>query len=197
MTAGHKNNDISRRYARALFALAREANVLGPVGADLAALQKALDDSAELRSFINNAALRRDDQARALAAIAAKAQWAPLTQKFLGTLARNRRLAELPQIIAAVLAEIAAQRGEVTADVTVAQALDAAQEKAIIAALGKITGKDVKLHVTQDAGIVGGLIVKVGSQLIDGSVRSKLERLHRALKNQNTSQNQKKIREVA
>ena len=135
--------------------------------------------------------------AKALAALSQKAGWSGLTQKFLGTLAQNRRLAELPAIIEAVLAEAAAHRGELTAHVTVAEALAPAQKDQLVAALQKLTGKNVNIDVTQDAAIIGGLIVKVGSKLIDGSVRSKLERLHRVLKNQNASQGQKKIREVA
>jgi F-type H+-transporting ATPase subunit delta len=192
-----ESQDISRRYAHACFGLAREQNQLDVLSADLAGIANMLADSADLQRFIANKALSRDAQEKALAALGAKAKWSPLTQKFLGTLAQKRRLALLPQIIDAAVDEIAAHNGEITAHVTAAEALDAKQVEHIAAALKKVTGKTVKVSVKQDAEIMGGLIIKVGSQLIDSSVRSKLERLHRALKTQGSSKGQKKIREVA
>lgn len=197
MASQSESQDISRRYARACFALAREQNQLDAVSADLLGLQRMLHDSSDLNKFINNATLNRGDQEKALAALAAKAQWSPLTQKFLGTLAQNRRLNMLPATIDAVLGEIAEHKGEVTADVTAAHALDAAQVNSISAALTKALGKTVKVALKQDASIIGGLIIKVGSKLIDSSVQAKLERLHRALKNPNSSSDKTKIREVA
>lgn len=197
MAGSTENKDISRRYAHACFSLAREQGQLDAVAADLAGLSKMLGDSDDLCKFISNATLRRDDQVKALAALGAKAKWSPLTQKLLGTLAQKRRLPILQQVIDSVLDEIAASKGEITAHVTAAQPLDAKQVDRIAAALKKVTGKTVKVDVTQNAEIMGGLIIKVGSQLIDSSVRSKLERLHRALKSSNTSHAQKKIREVA
>ena len=197
MAGQTESQDISRRYARACFALAREQNQLEQVSADLLGLRKMLADSSDLQKFIINATLKRDDQMRALAALGARAQWAPLTQKFLGTLAQKRRLASLPGIIAAVLGEIANYKGEVTAEVTAAVGLDAAQVNGIAAALKKVLGKTVKVDLKQDADIMGGLIIKIGSKLIDSSVRAKLERLHRALKSSNTSKDKTKIREVA
>lgn len=197
MASATGNQDISRRYARACFALAREANQLDQVAADLTELQNMLGASGDLQKFISNATLHRDEQAKVMAALGAKAQWSPLTQKLLGTLAQKRRLAALPGIIAALLAEVAESKNEITAHVTAAQALDAKQVDGIAAALKKVTGKTVKVNVTEDAEIMGGLIIKLGSQLIDSSVRSKLERLHRALKSSNTSHGKKKIREVA
>jgi F-type H+-transporting ATPase subunit delta len=192
-----ESQDISRRYAHACFALAREQNQLEQISADLSALQALLVESADLQKFIGNATIRRDEQLKAIAAIGAKAKWSPLTQKFLGTLVQKRRLNMLPSIIEAVLGEIAASKGEITARVTAAQKLDAKQIDGIAAALKKITGKTVKVQVSEDVAIMGGLIINIGSQLIDSSVRSKLERLHRSLKSSNTSQGQKKIREVA
>jgi F-type H+-transporting ATPase subunit delta len=192
-----QNQDISRRYARACFSLAHEQNQLEAVSADLVSLQKMLGDSADLQRFISNATLKRSEQEKALAALGAKAQWSTITQKFLGTLVKNRRLNMLPSIINAVLGEIANHKGEVTADVTAAHALDAAQISNITAALSKMLGKTVKLALKQDPSILGGLIIKVGSRLIDSSVQAKLERLHRALKTPNTSRDKTKIREVA
>jgi F-type H+-transporting ATPase subunit delta len=192
-----ESGEISRRYAHACFALAREQNQLEPVAADLLGLQSMLAGSADLQKFISNATLKRDDQIKALAALGARMQWAPLTQKFLGTLALKRRLNILPSIITAVLSEVAHYKGEVTAEVTAAHMLDAAQVNNIAAALKKVFGKTVKVALKQDAAIIGGLIIKVGSQLIDSSVQAKLERLHRALKSSDTSGNKTKIREVA
>jgi F-type H+-transporting ATPase subunit delta len=192
-----ENLDISRRYAHAVFALAREHNHLEPLSADLRDLQSMLAESEDLRKFIGNAALKRSDQVKALEALGNRAKWGVLTRKFIGTLAQKRRLNMLPAIIDAVLAEIAVQKGEVTAEVTAAYPLDARQVENIAAALKKALGKTVIVQLRQDASIMGGLIIKVGSKLIDSSVQSKLERLHRALKSSNTSQGQKKIREVA
>ena len=197
MAGQTENGDISRRYAHACFMLAREGNQLEVVAIDMQGLQHMLAESADLRKFISNPALKRDDQIKVLAALGAKAQWSPLTQKFLGTLAQKRRLPLLSAIITAVLNEISAHKGEVTAEVTAAQDLDAAQVSNITASLTKVLGKKVKVELKIDAAIMGGLIVKVGSQLVDSSVRAKLERLHRALKSSNTSQDKKKIREVA
>ena len=197
MASQTESQDISRRYARACFTLAREQNQLEAVAADLLGLRKMLGDSSDLQRFIGNATLKRSDQAKAIAALGAKAQWSPLTQKFLGTLVMKRRINMLPSIITAVLGEIAAHKGEVTAEVTAAHALDAAQVNNISAALTRALGKTVKVALKQDSSIMGGLIIKVGSQLIDSSVQAKLERLHRALKASDTSSNKTKIREVA
>jgi F-type H+-transporting ATPase subunit delta len=192
-----ESQNISRRYARACFALAREQNQLEAVAADLHDLSKMLADSADLQRFIGNATLKRGDQENVLAALGAKAKWSSLTQKFLGTLAQKRRLNILPSIIAAVLGEIAAYKGEVTADVTAAHELSAAQINSISAALTKALGKTVKVALKQDPSIIGGLIIKVGSQLIDSSVQAKLERLHRTLKSPEISRNKSQKREVA
>ena len=197
MASQTESQDISRRYARACFALAREQNLLEPLAADLLGLRKMLGESADLQRFISNATLKRSDQAKALVVLGAKAQWSVLTQKFLGTLVGKRRLDMLPSIISAVLGEIAVHKGEVTAEVTAAHALDAAQVNNISAALTKALGKTVQVALKQDSSIMGGLIIRVGSQLIDSSVQAKLERLHRALKNSDTSSNKTKVREVA
>lgn len=191
------NQEIARRYALALFALAKEQGEFERVSLDLQALRRILSESADFRKFISNSTLRRDDQAKALAALGSKAEFGALTKKFLGTLALKRRLDVLPEIITAVQGEIARHKGEVTAEVTAATALNADQINGIASALKKVLGMTVKVEVKQDADIMGGLIVKIGSKLIDSSVRAKLERLHRALKSSNTSGNKTKMREVA
>lgn len=193
--AGHQ--DIARRYSSALFDLAKEQGQVDNISADLQLLAKVVAEVSDFNKFIMNTALRREEQARALAAIGDKLKLSLLTKKFLGTLALKRRLSALPQILKALAAEIARHKGELTAEVTAAQALDGNQVSAIAAALKKSTGLNVKVDVKVDAEIMGGLVIQVGSLRIDSSVRSKLERLHRALKDTNTSKNATKMREVA
>ncbi|MBU6475499.1 MAG: F0F1 ATP synthase subunit delta [Alphaproteobacteria bacterium] len=197
MTAQIENNDISRRYAHACFSLAREGNQIEPLAADLKSLQVMLEESADLRKFLDNPTLRRTDQEKALAALAEKAGFCPLTKKILGTLAHKRRLPMLAGIIAALQGEIAESKGEITAEVTAAEELSQEQAGHIAAALKKSFGRTVTVVLKKDAAIIGGLIIRVGSKLIDSSVRAKLDRLHRALKNPNASQDKKKKREVA
>lgn len=192
---GHQ--DIARRYAHAFFELAKEQTQVGHISADLQALKRMLTESHELQRFIHNAALRREDEAKVVVALSDKAQFCALTKKFLGTLALKRRLDILPEIIATALDEIARHKGEVTAEVTSATVLDAVQLGNIAAELKKVLGLTVRVEQKLDAAIMGGLIIKVGSQRIDSSVRAKLDRLHRALKNSNTSNDKTKMREVA
>lgn len=191
------NQDIARRYALAFFALAKEQSQVDPVSQDLQSLKGMLAESSDFRKFISNATLQRKDQARALAALGEKAKFSALMQKFLGTLAMKRRLDVLPEIVAAIQNEIARHKGEMTAEITAAYPLDAAQVNGIAASLKKILGMTVKVELKEDADIMGGLIIKLGSQRIDSSVRSKLERLHRALKSLNTPTDKTKMREVA
>lgn len=191
------NQDIARRYALAFFELAKEQGQIELISGDLHSLHLMMAESKDFLKFIGNAALRRDDQVRALAALGEKAGFSPLTRKFLGTLAEKRRLNLLADIAAAAEINLARHKGEVTAEVTAAQALDHAQLASIAASLKKVLGLTVKVTLKQDAAIMGGLIIQVGSQCIDSSVRSKLERLHRALKSSNLSSDKTKMREVA
>lgn len=190
------NLDIARRYAQALLALV-DSGKQDALSRDLKSLENMISESVDFQRFINNATLQRAAQVKALAALGAKAEFSPLMQNFLGTLAMKRRLAALPEIIAALKSALDARQGVATAEVTVAQALDAAQSKALQSALAKMLGREVNLQVLEDPAIIGGLIVKVGSQLIDSSVKSRLERLHRALKSSDTSKDKSKRREVA
>lgn len=192
---GHQ--DIARRYAHAFFELAKERGQIDHISMDLQALKKMLADSPDFRKFINNASLKRAEEAKIIAALGDRAKFSALMQKFLGTLALKRRLDILPEIVFAAEAVIAGHRGEVTAEVTSAVELTAAQAGGIAAALRKVLGMAVKMELKQDAGIMGGLVVQVGSRRIDSSVRAKLERLHRVLRNSNTSGDKTKMREVA
>ena len=134
---------------------------------------------------------------KALVAISKHLKLSPLTEKLLGTVAHNRRLPELEGIVVATQKLIADHKGEVTAEVTAAQALDQSQIDAIAGNLKKVLGKKVNVSLNVDPEIMGGLIVKVGSQHIDSSVRTKLERLHRALKTNSDSSDKAKMKEVA
>jgi F-type H+-transporting ATPase subunit delta len=191
------NQAIARRYATAFFELASEQSQIDVIARDLSALEGLLASGGDMDRFIHTTTLRRDDQAKALSALAAHLKLSKLSEKLLGVVAQNRRLPDLSAIVASAQELIAEHRGEVTAEVTAAQALDQAQIEAIASNLKKVLGKNVQVNLHVDAAIMGGLIVKVGSRLIDSSVKTKLERLHRALKSNNESSDKAKMKEVA
>ncbi|MFT4150970.1 MAG: F0F1 ATP synthase subunit delta [Paracoccaceae bacterium] len=176
------SSGIAARYAHALFDLAREEGALKKLEADAAALGEALDASAELRSVIASPVVAREDQANAIAAIAKKLKVSPLLANTLALMASKRRLFVLPQFVADIADRIAAEKGEVTAEVTAATALSADQAKKLSAALKAQVGKDVKLKTTVDESLIGGLVVKLGSTMIDTSVKAKLAALQNAMK---------------
>ncbi|MEZ0223423.1 MAG: F0F1 ATP synthase subunit delta [Alphaproteobacteria bacterium] len=190
------NQDIARRYATAFFELAQEQSQVDQVAKDLQSVQLILEDSG-FASFIGNTTLRRSVQAEAMVAISKQLKFAPLTEKFLGTLAEKRRLQELGEIVAALQNLISGYRGEITARVTAAQALDQAQIGEIAASLKAALGKNVQVNLDIDPSIMGGLVIRVGSRIIDSSVRTKLERLHRALKKTDDLSDKAKMKEVA
>jgi len=177
-----KGTDVGARYAKALFDLALETNALGPVEADLKSLKAARAESADLRRLLSSPAFSAEDKGKALAAIAAKAEFNPTTVKFLGLLAANARASALGVITEAFLRLSAVHRGVVSADVTSAVKLSAAQEKGVKAALRQALGKDPEITTHVDPSILGGLKVRVGSRLFDSSLRSRLDSLKFALK---------------
>lgn len=191
------NQAIARRYATAFFELASEQSQIDVIAGDLTTIEVLLASGGDMDRFIHNTTLRRADQVKALSALAAHFKLSPLSEKLLGVVAQNRRLPDLAGIVAATQELIAEHRGEVTAEVTAAQALDQSQIEAIASNLKKVLGKNVQVNLHVDAAIMGGLIVKVGSRLIDSSVKTKLERLHRALKSNNESSDKAKMKEVA
>jgi F-type H+-transporting ATPase subunit delta len=132
--------------------------------------------------MIGSPVVTRDEQAAAIAAIAKKMKLSALTANTLALMASKRRLFVLPQLVTDVLARIAAEKGEVTAEVTSAAALTADQAKKLAATLKARVGKDVKLKTAVDESLIGGLVVKLGSTMIDTSVRSKLAALQNAMK---------------
>jgi F-type H+-transporting ATPase subunit delta len=180
--ASHRTSGVAERYASSLFELAVEAGSIDAVGADLDKFQSLLDQSEDLKRLIESPVFSAEDQAQAIAAIAEKAGIAGLVGNFLKVVANNRRLFAVPGMIRAYRAIAAEHRGEITAEVTSAHALDEAQETELKAALKGVTGKDVTVSVTVDPSILGGLIVKIGSRQIDSSLRTKLSTLKLALK---------------
>ena len=164
---------LSGRYATALFELARDEKQLEAVGASLASLRRALADSDDFRALTTSPVISRGEAAATVAAVAKSMKLDPLTAKFLGVLANNNRLAELGKMIAAFDLLAAAHRGETTASVISAHPLDDDQVAAIKSNLKTRLGRDVAVDLSVDPAILGGLVVKVGSQMIDGSIRTK------------------------
>lgn len=179
---GNITAGLAGRYASALFDLARESNAIDGVQKSLATLKAALTDSADLAALVSSPVVGRADAAKAIAAVAASLKLDSLTGKFLGVLAENRRLADLSGMIDAFNAIVAAHRGEVTAKVTSAHPLSADQLSALAANLKTRVGRDVQIATTVDPAILGGLVVQLGSQLIDGSIRTRLNSFATAMK---------------
>ena len=168
---------LQGRYASALFELASDQNVAAAVEGDLAKLGQALTASDDLGELIRNPEIARDDAARAMNAVAGELGAHQVTKNFLGVLSANRRLAALPQIIGSYAAIAAASRGEVTADVTSAHPLSDDQLTALAAKLRQREGRDVKIDAHVDPELLGGLVVRIGSQQIDSSIRTRLNSL--------------------
>lgn len=170
------------RYATALFELALEADELDHVEGDLNQLAEALEESPELRDLIGNPIYSRDEQGRAIRAVAERMGLSKLVQNVLGLMAAKRRLFALPAMIAQFQALLTEHRGEITAEVVAAQPLSDNQRGALVARLKESLGRDVNLDVRVDKDIIGGLVVRVGSRMIDSSIRSRLARLQNAMK---------------
>jgi len=173
---------VAGRYATALFDLAETGNVLDRVAKDLAHIAAMIEASDDLARLIRSPVISRDDQGAAMAGVLEKAKMDALTRNFVGIVARNRRLFALPAMIAAFQALLAGRRGEATAEVTSAQPLTKKQLDAIGGALKKAVGSDIAVDAKVDPGILGGLMVKIGSRMVDSSLRTKLQHLHFAMK---------------
>lgn len=173
---------IASRYATAIFELAKEDNALASLDADIGALKAAMTESADFRSLIASPVYSRDEQANAISAIAEKMGLSGIVRNTLGLMASKRRLFVIPQLLEELSRLIAEERGEVTADVTAAKALTDAQEKQLVDTLKARVGKDVKINMSVDESLIGGLVVKVGSRMIDTSIRSKLAALQNTMK---------------
>lgn len=173
---------LAGRYASALFELAAEAGIVSAVEGDLEKLSAALAESSELAAITTNPQVSRQDQGAAVAGVAKVLGLAPLTANFLGVLADNRRLSQLPDMIRAFRTIAAAQRGEVTAEVVSAHPLKDDQLETLRAKLTAREGRTVKVSSTVDPDLLGGLVVTIGSKRIDGSIRTRLNTLAQAMK---------------
>jgi F-type H+-transporting ATPase subunit delta len=173
---------LAERYAAALFEIAEERRMLDEVAFDLRQLRAMLATSADLMRLVRSPVLSRLEQGRAVAALAVRADLSSLVRDFLAVVAKNRRLFAVPAMIGAYLATLAERRGEITASVTAAQPLSDQQLEALGEHLRRTVGRRVSVDVRVDPRLVGGLIVKVGSRMVDGSIDSKLRRLQLAMK---------------
>lgn len=173
---------LSGRYATALFELARESKTLPQVESSLATVRAALDQSTDFAQLTSSPLVGRGDAARAIAATAAALKLDATTSNFLGVLAQNRRLGSLGAIIRDFRLLAAAHRGETTAEVTSAHPLSTDQVDALKQQLRTRIGRDVNVDLSVDPSLLGGLVVKIGSQMIDSSIKTRLNSLAQAMK---------------
>jgi F-type H+-transporting ATPase subunit delta len=181
-TSGGIAAGLAGRYATALFDLAAADGRIDAVERDLAAVEAAMTESSELAGLVANPRVGRADGARVMAAVAAHLGLDALSGRFLGVLAENRRLGKIAPVTRAFRALAAAHRGEVRAEVTSAHPLTEAQTAELKAQLRRRVGRDVALTTRIDSSILGGLIVRIGSQMIDSSIRTRLNTLAHAMK---------------
>ncbi len=180
--SGGISASLAGRYATALFALASEQKSVSAVEASLAKVSAALAELADLKALTTNPVLSRDAAKSAIAAVAKSLNLDALTANTLGVLAQNRRLGETAAMARAFNILAADDRGEVTADVTTARALTPAQNTALAAQLKKRVGSDVAINAKVDPAILGGMVVTIGSQMIDSSIQTRLNSLATAMK---------------
>lgn len=173
---------IADRYAQAVFDLATEDGSTQALATDLDALDAALKQSADLRALIASPVYTREEMAQAIGAVAQKMGLSTTLRNTLALLADKRRLFVLPQMIAGLRAKLAEAAGEVTAEVVSAQPLSADQAKRLQDRLSAREGRNVKLDMTVDESLIGGLVVRLGSRMIDTSVKAKLGRLQTMMK---------------
>ena len=173
---------LSGRYALALFELARDSKQLDSVAESLGALKKALSESDDFRNLTTSPVIGREAAAKAVAALAASMGLDALTTKFLGVLAEARRLSQLPAAIRAFETLLSQHKGESRAEITSAHPLSDDQVAALQKNLKTRVGRDVAVDTKVDPAILGGLVVKIGSQMIDSSIRTRLNTLAQAMR---------------
>ena len=173
---------IAERYASAIYELADESKILDDIALDLRNLQNMLEESEDLTKATRSPLIDSHDKAMAMQSILEQAGANQLTQKFIGVVARNNRLFILPAMIRSFLLELANRRGEITAEVTSAKKLDALQLEDVTNVLRNTLGSKVTVDAKLDSSLIGGLVVKIGSRMIDASIKSKLQRLQLAMK---------------
>jgi len=173
---------IAQRYATAVFDIAKEGKSIKALESDVAGLEAAMTDSADLRTLLTSPLYSREEQSAAITAIAKKMKLSDTTSNVLALLASKRRLFVMPQLLAVLQERLAEERGEVTAEVTTAKKLTKAQADKLAKTLKAQVGKTITIKETVDESIIGGLIVKVGSKMIDTSIASKLNALQNTMK---------------
>ncbi len=173
---------MAGRYAAALFEIAKDDKQLAQVESDVKTFQGMLDSSEDLRRLVRSPVISAENQATALTALLAKAKISGLTGNFLKLIARNRRLFATADMFKSFRALVARERGEVSADVVSAHPLSAEQMNALQDVLKAQVGKDVQINTRVDPNLLGGVVVKVGSRMVDSSLRTKLNNLKVAMK---------------
>lgn len=176
------SSGIAQRYAAAVFDLAQESSAVDALEADVAALTEAVSVSDDLRDVISSPLYSREDQTAAMSVLAAKLGLGEVMANTLSLMASKRRLFVVPQLLSALKDMIADAKGEMTADVVAAKALTKTQIDKLSQALKSAFDSDVKINATVDESLIGGLIVKVGSQMIDTTVRARLNALQNTMK---------------
>lgn len=177
-----RTGGLAERYASALYDLAREKNAADAVERDLKSLERAIHASADLRRLIKSPVFSREDQWKAMDAILARMNVSDLTRRFAGVVTANRRLFALPAIIAAYFVALAKARGEATAMVESATELSRAQAEALRASLKAALGDKIILVEKLESALLGGLVVRVGSLMVDSSIRTRLNSLELAMR---------------
>jgi F-type H+-transporting ATPase subunit delta len=177
-----RETGLAGRYANAVFELAQEQGVVDAVGADFASLRVAMRASSDLTRLIKSPLFGHEDQARALKPVLEQMKVHPLTLKFLLTLTGKRRLFALGDVIAAYDRLVARLKGEVQAQVTSAHELTADQTAELKSVLKSKLGREPRLDMRVDPALLGGLVVKVGSRMIDSSIRTKLAGIRAAMR---------------
>ena len=173
---------MAGRYATALFDLARESNAIDAVKADLERFDALVAESADLNRLVRSPVFSADEQLQALSAVLERAGIGGLAAKFLKLVTANRRLFAVRDMVKAFRELVADHKGEATAEVTVAEGLKDEHLSALRSALKAVSGKNVDLAVRIDPAIIGGLVVKLGSRMVDSSLRTKLNAIRHAMK---------------
>jgi F-type H+-transporting ATPase subunit delta len=173
---------MAGRYATALFELALDANAIDAVKADLDTFDRLITESPDLMRLVRSPVFKAEEQTRAIAALVERAGLKPLAANFLKFVASNRRLFAVRDMIKLYQALVSRHKGEVSAEITVAEQLSGAHLAAIKEALTSVTGRQVEVDVRVDPTIIGGLIIKLGSRMVDSSLRTKLNAIKHAMK---------------
>jgi F-type H+-transporting ATPase subunit delta len=173
---------VAERYATALYELADEGKSIDAVAAELRRLKQLIEDNADLRRLLRSPLIDRKVQTRAMLEVLGAMRVNELVRRFVGVVGQHRRLFALPEMIEAFLRQLARRRGEITAHVTTARPLAPAQSEALAQALRAAVGRKINIETKVDADLIGGLVVRVGSRMVDTSLRTQLQKLRRSLR---------------